>query len=85
VRGDHGPVPRLVPPHLAAGAVAGHEQPAVAAGPIRLRPLDAADAPWLVSAHQDPDIQRWHLLRLDSVREAEGWIARENHAGVCTG
>jgi RimJ/RimL family protein N-acetyltransferase len=80
VEGDHGPVPRLVPPHLAPGAVAGHEQPAIDAGSITLRPFDAADAPWLVSVYQDPDIQRWHLLRLDSVREAEDWIARENHA-----
>jgi RimJ/RimL family protein N-acetyltransferase len=50
------------------------------AGPVTLRPFVTEDAPWLVSAYQDPDIQRWHLLRMDSITEAEDWIGAENHA-----
>jgi RimJ/RimL family protein N-acetyltransferase len=69
-----------VPPHLPAGSLAGHEQPTIVAGPITLRPFLDSDAPWLVTAYQDPDIQRWHLIRMDSVIEAEDWIGAENHA-----
>lgn len=29
-----------------------------------------------MSAFADPDIQRWHLLRIDSLTEAEAWIGQ---------
>jgi ribosomal-protein-alanine N-acetyltransferase len=32
------------------------------------------DAPAVVEAFRDPEIQRWHVRRADSVSEAREWI-----------
>ena len=69
-------VPRLVPPVIAAGSIACNDQPTlVVEGGVQLRPWEAGDAQVLMAAFADPEIQRWHLLRIDSLDEAEKWIA----------
>jgi RimJ/RimL family protein N-acetyltransferase len=39
-----------------------------------LRPWRAADGESVMEAYADPHIQRWHVRRADSVREARRWI-----------
>lgn len=40
-----------------------------------LRPWAESDAPAVRKAFADPDIQRWHLRRLDDLAEARQWTA----------
>ena len=40
-----------------------------------LRPWQTEDREALIDALADPEIQRWHFLRIDSSAEAEAWIA----------
>lgn len=69
-------MPRIVPPLIAAGSIASHDQPTFAASDtVTLRPWQAEDHQALIAAFADPDIQRWHFLRIDSTAEAEEWIA----------
>ena len=66
----------LVPPAIEAGSIAAQEQPVLAAGvDVELRPWRAADVPFALEAFADAGIQRWHLSSMDSVAEAEAWIA----------
>ena len=69
-------MPRLIPPVVPPGTMSGGPQPdvPVAAGLV-LRPWGEADAPAALEAFSDPDIQRWHFQRLDSIDEAHDWIA----------
>lgn len=74
-------MPRLVPPVIAAGSIASQEQPSLAAGgTVTLRRWEAEDHQALSAAFADGEIQRWHLLRIDSPIEAKEWIA-ETWAG----
>ncbi len=74
-------MPRLVSPAIAPASIAIDDQPTLMIGrDERLRPWLAGDAHALIAAFADPDIQRWHLLRLDSLTEAQEWIA-ETWAG----
>jgi [ribosomal protein S5]-alanine N-acetyltransferase len=41
-----------------------------------LRPWRKEDAPMVVAAFADPDIQRWNMHRMDSEEEALEWIDR---------
>ncbi|KMS85641.1 acetyltransferase [Streptomyces regensis] len=68
-------MPSLVTPAISAGSLAAPGQPTlpIAKGPL-LRPWRLADAEAVVEAFQDPEIQRWHVRRADSVEEARAWI-----------
>lgn len=64
----------LVEPVLPPGSLAGARQPTLFAGDLTLRPWVDADAPDLVRAYGDPDIQRWHCRSL-TLAEAIAWVA----------
>lgn len=49
-------------------------QPTITGAGLVLRPWEVRDAPALVTAYADPEIQRWHLRVLADVAEAEEWI-----------
>ncbi|MGW4652209.1 GNAT family N-acetyltransferase [Kitasatospora sp. NPDC004289] len=69
-------MPTLVPPTVPAGSLAARPQPELDGGDgLFLRPWLPGDAPAVLTAYQDPEIQRWHVRRADSLAEAEGWIA----------
>ncbi|MBL8930410.1 MAG: GNAT family N-acetyltransferase [Kineosporiaceae bacterium] len=57
-------MPRLVAPTVRPGAL-GPSQPRLAGHGVLLRPWAPTDAPALVAAYADPDIQRWHCRSLD--------------------
>jgi ribosomal-protein-alanine N-acetyltransferase len=68
-------VPYLVAPTVPVGSLCSNDQPVLHAGDdLRLRPWRDADAPALMRAYQDPEIQRWHVRRADSVAEAQSWL-----------
>ena len=69
-------MPRLVPPVIAAGSIGRHEQPTLtASGNVKLRQWRQKDHQALIAAFADREIQRWHFLRIDSLTEADEWIA----------
>lgn len=73
-------VPSLIPPAMAAGSLCRSPQPSVSVGTAAvLRPWQLSDAEGVVEAFADPEIQRWHVRRFDSVDEARlsinGWKA----------
>jgi ribosomal-protein-alanine N-acetyltransferase len=71
-----GPVPVLVPPALPTGCLRTLQQPSLPVdGGLSLRPWRASDAEAVRSAFDCPDIQRWHVRRLDDLDEAGAWIA----------
>jgi RimJ/RimL family protein N-acetyltransferase len=71
-------MPILIPPVVAAGTMADRAQPEIAVDPdLRLRPWRPSDAPAVIEAFSDPDIQRWHFRRYETVTEAEEWIDAE--------
>ncbi len=70
-------MPRLTPPVVPSGSLGRSEQPEISVDvSVRLRPWASYDAVAVRSAFADPDIQRWHLMRMDSEIEADEWIAR---------
>jgi ribosomal-protein-alanine N-acetyltransferase len=70
-------VPSLTPPVIASGRLGGSAQPVLAAsGGLALRPWLSADAPDVAAAYADPDIQRWHAMKVDSEDEARDLILR---------
>ncbi len=70
-------MPALVAPLMPAGCLAAVPQPTLPAeNGLLLRPWLLTDAPAVVKAFEDPDIQRWHLKRADSEAEARQWITR---------
>ncbi|MGO1391300.1 GNAT family N-acetyltransferase [Brachybacterium alimentarium] len=84
VAGDDGccqasDVPSFVTPVIAPGSLSRVHQPVLTAGSIRLRPWADADAPALVSAYQEPTIQRWHARSL-TPDEADDWVASAHAA-----
>ena len=72
-------MPSLVTPALPPGTLSAHPQPVLADGPLRLRPWAEADVPGLVSAYQDPEIQRWHARSM-SEQGASAWVAAARSA-----
>ncbi|WP_042423592.1 GNAT family N-acetyltransferase [Streptacidiphilus anmyonensis] len=69
-------MPTLVAPTVQPGSLASREQPTlVAEGGLLLRPWTVDDAPAVRAAYEDPEIQRWHVRRADSVAEAAEWVA----------
>ena len=69
-------MPRLIPPLVPPGRLADGDQPEIPVdAELVLRPWEPADAATAVAAFADPEIQRWHFRRLDSLAEAEEWIA----------
>src|SRR5581483_6012800 len=69
-------MPLLVDPVLPAGSLRRLRQPRLSVdSDLVLRPWCAGDAPAVREAFADPDIQRWHVRRMDSDDEACGWIA----------
>lgn len=68
-------MPVLVAPAIAAGTLANSSQPRLPIeGGALLRPWRVVDAQAVVDAFQDPEIQRWHVRKADSVEEAREWI-----------
>ena len=80
-------MPILIAPVVAAGTLAQERQPEIAVDDeLRLRPWQASDAPTVLRAFADPDIQFWHFGRYETEPEARAWIAecaRHWHAEVC--
>ena len=68
-------MPPLVDPVVPPGSLAGTAQPELDGHGLRLRPWRPDDAPVLVAAYADPQIQQWHA-RWMTRTEAERWIAR---------
>ncbi|ADB31430.1 GCN5-related N-acetyltransferase [Kribbella flavida DSM 17836] len=65
-------MPMLTQPALAAGTLRELEQPRLTG----MRPWHEGDAPAVRRAFAGPEIQRWHVLRIDDDDEALGWIAQ---------
>lgn len=73
---DDGWVPLLVGPALPAGSLRAFEQPCLDVDErLVLRPWREDDAAIVRTAFGCPDIQRWHVRRMDSDDEARAWIA----------
>ena len=71
---QHAVVPSLVAPVHKPGQLSGAAQPTLRVGSILLRPWAGVDAPEVVAAYQEPEIQRWHARSM-TLAEAEQWIA----------
>lgn len=68
-------MPRLVSPVVQPGSLAAAVQPVIPVDDdLSLAPFEASDAPAVLEAFGDPDIQRWHFRRFDDLDEAEAWI-----------
>ena len=69
-------MPTLVTTTVTAGSLAVRPQPSLTAGDgVLLRPWSLDDAPAVMDAYQDEAIQRWHVMRADSLAETREWIA----------
>jgi RimJ/RimL family protein N-acetyltransferase len=69
-------MPLLVGPALAPGSLRKFEQTRLGVDEqLALRPWRADDAAAVRAAFACPDIQRWHVRRIDSDDEARTWIA----------
>lgn len=67
-------MPSLVDPALPAGTLRKVAQPTLSLGDDAvLRPWRATDAPMVQAASDLPDIQLWHMRRMDSTEEAQEW------------
>jgi [ribosomal protein S5]-alanine N-acetyltransferase len=65
-----------VDPCLPAGSLNALAQPRLSVDDrVALRPWRATDAEAVVHAFECPDIQRWHVRRMDTRGEALDWIA----------
>lgn len=67
-------MPRLTDPVVAPGSLARLTQPVLEANGIVLRAWQPEDAPAVVAAYSDPDIQQWHARSMGE-NEALDWIA----------
>ncbi|MGO1057136.1 GNAT family N-acetyltransferase [Crossiella sp. CA198] len=68
-------MPILVEPALPAGHLRDRPQPRLAVDDeLTLRPWQAGDAEAVRNAFACPDIQRWHVRRMDTAAEALDWI-----------
>ncbi|MFE7508270.1 GNAT family N-acetyltransferase [Promicromonospora sp. NPDC057488] len=71
----------LAPYTITPGTLARLAQPTLPVGDGEvLRPWNGTDALALRDAYADPDIQRWHVRRIDSPDEALGMIVNWQHA-----
>ena len=69
-----GTVPRLIEPVVRAGTLARMRQPVIPVDDhLVLRPWEEADAPAVVEAFAEPEIQQWHARSMDA-SEAVAWI-----------
>jgi RimJ/RimL family protein N-acetyltransferase len=68
-------VPPLVGPAHPAGSLRSLPQPRLTLGGLVLRPWQESDASAVRTAFDCPEIQRWHVRRMDSRDEALAWIA----------
>ena len=69
-------MPTLVTTTVTPGSLAVRPQPSLTAGDgVLLRPWSLDDAPAVMDAYQDEAIQRWHVMRADSLAETREWIA----------
>ena len=67
-------MPLLVDPALSQGTLRDATQPRLAInGGLVLRPWKESDAATVRTAFACPDIQRWHVRRLDTLDEAGEW------------
>ncbi|MBY8852042.1 GNAT family N-acetyltransferase [Saccharothrix sp. MB29] len=66
-------MPYLATPTVPAGALRGRDQPHLDLDDVALRPWREDDAPTVKAAFDCPDIQRWHLRRMDREAEALAW------------
>ncbi|HET6743957.1 MAG TPA: GNAT family N-acetyltransferase [Kribbella sp.] len=70
-------MPLLVDPALPEGTLRDVTQPHLAAGDgLVLRPWKVSDAAVVRTAFNCPDIQRWHVRRLDTLEEAREWAGQ---------
>ncbi|MEU4531960.1 GNAT family N-acetyltransferase [Micromonospora ureilytica] len=70
-------MPLLVAPALSAGSLAAQEQPHLPVRPgLALRPWCDDDATAVRAAFDCPQIQRWHVRRIDGDDEARSWTAQ---------
>jgi RimJ/RimL family protein N-acetyltransferase len=70
-------VPLLVDPALPAGTLRGITQPRLATNNgLVLRPWRQDDAEAVLTAFACPEIQQWHVRRLDSLEEAVEWVGQ---------
>jgi len=70
-------MPVLVEPALPTGTLRDLEQPHLKVDDeLVLRPWRDADAPMVRGAFGCPEIQRWHVRRLDTSEEAVEWTAQ---------
>jgi RimJ/RimL family protein N-acetyltransferase len=64
---------------LPAGSLSEQQQPRLRAGELVLREWRDADAPAVVRAYRDPDIQRWHARSMtehDALEWVQSWRKR---------
>lgn len=66
-------MPNLVPPVVAPGALSRHLQPTITVDELVLRPWIAADAPAVLAAYSNPEIQQWHVRSMTD-DEAQDWV-----------
>jgi RimJ/RimL family protein N-acetyltransferase len=69
-------MPLLVDPALPQGTLQNLGQPQLAGDGLVLRPWRGSDAGAVRIAFTDPDIQRWHVRRLDTLEEAQAWTGQ---------
>jgi RimJ/RimL family protein N-acetyltransferase len=70
-------MPLLVEPVLGRGTLRDVAQPRLAVrGGLLLRPWQGRDADAVRTAFGCPEIQRWHVRRLDTVEEAGEWVGQ---------
>ncbi len=69
-------MPPLTSPTIAPGSLSKSEHPSIPVGhEAVLRPWKLTDAPAVMQAFADPDIQRWHVRVVDTLEEAHEWIS----------
>jgi [ribosomal protein S5]-alanine N-acetyltransferase len=66
-------MPELVPAAVPAGRLRNLPQPTLAVDELILRPWRLSDAPAVVEAYRDPEIQRWHVRSMAEA-EARDWL-----------
>lgn len=70
-------MPPLVYPVIPAGRLRRSAQPVLGGdGELVLRPWSAADVSAVAAVYADPDVQRWHMYRVDGEDEARDLITR---------
>ncbi|HKN97691.1 MAG TPA: GNAT family N-acetyltransferase [Pseudonocardiaceae bacterium] len=70
-------MPILIEPARCPGSLGEQDQPRLDVDDdLALRPWRPDDASQVRAAFESPEIQRWHVRRMDSDAEAREWIAR---------